>query len=497
MPRPETLAEAWELLARQAQAIARLEAERTAWGAERQTMQATAEAQGLAIATLQAQLEKLTAQGKQNSTNSSRPPSSDGPKTPARPNRPPRSRQRGAQPGHRPHLRTLLPPEQVDLVVEHWPAQCPSCETPLAAESRAEVAAPVRHQVTEVPPVRPIVTEHRLHRVRCAQCGRATRAPLPPEVPKGAFGSHLQAIVALLSGRYRLSRREVVELSEDLLGVALAVGSVDKLCQATAQGLAKPVAELKQALPIAEAVHSDETGWRQAGKGWWLWVVVTPFGTFFEVAASRGSAVIKGLLGADFAGYLISDRCTAYTWVPAERRQVCWAHLKRDFQGLVDWGGAATPVGQRALRLTKRLFDAWHARRDDPDAPHVQGTNRRLRRIQAVFRRLFETEQTNPTQAGTLSRSLLKLWPALWTFLTVEGVEPTNNAAERAIRPAVLWRKGSFGTQSDAGARFVERLLTVTATLRQQERNLLDFLTEVCNANLSGQPPPSLLARSP
>ena len=299
-------------------------------------------------------------------------------------------------------------------------------------------------------------------------------------------------VLALLSGRYRLSRREVAALGAALLGVDLCVGSIDGLCQATSQALAAPVAALQTAVQQAAVVNADETEWRQAGQRRWLWVAVSAVATVFTVASSRGSQVITGLLGAGFAGILGSDRWSAYTWVAPTRRQVCWAHLKRDFQALVDWGGAATPIGTAALGLLEVLFDAWHQARDDPAA--YARLAETVAPTQAAFWMLLEVGQrSRSAKAAGLCTSLRKLWPALWTFVTVPGVEPTNNAAERAVRPAVLWRKGSFGSQSDAGAVFVARLLSVAATCRQQERSLLDYLTAVCTAAQQGHPIPSLL----
>jgi transposase len=423
----------------------------------------------------------------------SRPPSADPPQAPKRPPAPPTGRPRGGQRGHPPHQRTLVPPEQVDAVVDHWPAVCRGCQAPLGADA---VGEPVRHQVAELPPVRAVVTEHQLHHVRCAACGTTTCAALPATVPAGAFGPRLQATIAVLSGRYRLSRREVVGVCTDVLGVPLAVGSVDRLCQATAQALAGPVAALAAAVREAAAAHADETSWREAGQRCWLWVVVTAVATVFTIAPSRGSRVIKGLLGDTYAGRLISDRWSAYTWIPPERRQVCWAHLKRDFQGLVDQGGGARPIGEAALDLIDQLFTAWHTSRAEP-APRP-ALAARVAPLQAAFRTLLEAgQQSGNYKAIGLCGSLLKLWPALWTFVTVAGVEPTNNAAEQALRPAVLWRKGSFGTQSPAGTTFVARLLSVAATCKQHERSLLGYLTVVCEAAQQGQPIPSLLPAPP
>jgi transposase len=446
-----------------------------------------------AYAQLQARVQELEARLGQNSSNSSRPPSADPPQAPKRPPGPPTGRARGGQRGHPPHQRAIVPLEQVDQVVEHWPTVCRHCQGPLGP---AAVGEPVRHQVMELPPVRAVVTEHRLQHVRCAACGTTTCAGLPPAVSAGAFGPRLQATVAVLSGRYRLSRREVVGLCTDVLGVPLAVGSVDRLCQATAQALAGPVAALAAAVHATAAAHADETGWREAGQRCWLWVVVTAVATVFTIAHSRGSGVIKGLLGDDFAGRLISDRWSAYTWVPPERRQVCWAHLKRDFQALVDSGGGARPIGEAALDLIEQLFAAWHTGGAEP-APRP-ALAAQVAPLQAEFRTLLERgQQSGHYKAIGLCASLLKLWPALWTFVTVAGVEPTNNAAEQALRPAVLWRKGSFGTQSPAGNTFVERLLSVAATCKQHERSLLEYLTAVCSAAQQGQPIPSLLPPPP
>jgi transposase len=350
----------------------------------------------------------------------------------------------------------------------------------------------VVHQVTEVPPLRAEVTEHRLHRVRCPGCGAHTRAALPPEAPTGAFGPRLQATVAVLSGRYRLSRREVADVCETLLDAPLCVGSVDGLCQATAEALAAPVAEAAATLPTAAVANADETGWRQAGQSRWLWTVVTALATVFVIARSRSSGVLKGLVGEAFAGVLGSDRWSAYGWLDVAFRQVCWAHLKRDFLALVDRGGPATPVGTAALALIRDLFRLWHLFREG--GLDRAGLQSRLQPVQAAFGALLDTgAQCSDAKAAGLCRALDRLWPALWTFAEVEGVAPTNNAAERALRPAVLWRKGSFGTQSDGGARFVERLLTVTATCKQHDRSVLDYLTAVCTAAQLGHPVPSLL----
>jgi transposase len=443
-------------------------------------------------AALRERVAELEARLKQNSMNSSRPPSSDPPDTPTPPARPPTGRRRGAQPGHPPARRQVVPPEAVDQVVRYWPARCRHCRAALSDGPVEVVGEPVRHQVTELPPVRAEVTEHRLYRVRCRSCGGETRASLPPDVPAGAFGPRLPATVALLSGRYRLSRREVAAVCGELLGADLAVGSVDALCQATAAALAEPVAELAAAVREEPVAHADETSWAQAGQRRWLWVVTTTLITVFTIAASRSRGVIRDLLGEDFGGRLVSDRYAAYNWLPLDQRQVCWAHLRRDFLALLTYGPSAAEFGLALLDLTDRVFDAWHQIRADPAGR--PGLSETIAPLQAEMHALLTAGQDQrAAKAAGLSRSLLQLWPALWTFVRVPGVEPTNNAAERALRPAVLWRKGSFGTQSATGNLFVARLLSVAATCRQQQRPLLNYLTAVCTAAQLRQPCPSLL----
>jgi transposase len=288
----------------------------------------------------------------------------------------------------------------------------------------------------------------------------------------------------------------VAGVCTDVLGAPLAVGSVDHLCQATAAALAGPVAELEQAVQQEAAAHADETSWREAGQRRWLWVVVTAVATVFTLAPSRGRGVIQGVLGASFAGYLISDRWSAYTWIEPERRQVCWAHLKRDFQKLVDYGGPGRAIGRDALRLRGGLFGAWAELRADPtQRPRFV---RRARQYQWRLRRVLERgQECGCDKTANFCTALLKLWPALWTFVMVPGIEPTNNAAEQALRPAVLWRKGSFGTQSASGNAFVTRLLSVAATCQQHDRSLLAYLIAVCTTAQAGLPIPSLLPAPP
>jgi transposase len=442
-------------------------------------------------AVLQERIRELEARLAQDSSNSSRPPSSDLPQAPARPKAPPSGRKRGGQVGHRGACRGLLPVEQVDEIVPVVPEHCRHCQQPFPGTAAPRRARVWRHQVVELLPLAVRRTEYQMAVRRCPACRQRTRAALPPGVPRRPFGARLTAVVALLSGRYRLSRREVRQLLQDVWSVQLSLGAVVRQEQAQSAALAPIVEEARSAVQQADVVNLDETGWRQEQQRAWLWTVVTAQVTMFRIDRSRGGAVVDALLGSAFTGVVGSDRWSAYSRFPAERRALCWAHLKRAFQGLVDRGGDAEPIGRWGLAEIERLFARWHRfRAGDFDRQELR---RRLIPLQARLGRLLRRGQDSPDRrAAALCRQLRKWWPALWTFARVEGVEPTNNVAERALRPAVLWRKGSFGSDSEAGSRFAERLLTVVACCRQQGRPLLDFLVATGVAALQGTAAPSL-----
>jgi transposase len=446
-------------------------------------------------AVLHERIRELEARLGQNSSNSSRPPSSDPPQAPARPKVPPSGRKRGGQPGHRGAHRALLPAEQVDEIVAVVPDRCRYCQQPFPESTGRRRGRVWRHQVVELLPLAVRVTEYQMAARRCAACGKRTRADLPPGVPRRAFGARLTAVVALLSGRYRLSRREVRQLLEDLWAVRVSLGAVVRQEQVQSAALAPVVAEAQTAVQQAAAVNMDETGWRQEQQRAWLWTVVTGELTVFRIERSRGGAVVEAMLGTEFRGVVGSDRWPAYNRLPAERRALCYAHLTRDFQSLADRGGEAERIGRWGLAELERLFAFWHRfRAGEFDRRELR---RRLIPLRARLGRLLRRGQESPDRkAAALCRELRKWWAALWTFARVEGVEPTNNGAEWALRPAVLWRKGSFGSDSPAGSRFAERLLTVVAACRQQGRPLLDFLVAAMQAALRGSPSPSLLPAS-
>jgi len=446
------------------------------------------------VETLQARIRDLEGRLGQDSSNSSRPPSADPPQAAAKRKQQsaPSGRKRGAQPGHAGRFRSLLPVEQVDEVVVVAPEYCRHCQQPLPSTKARRPSRPWRHQVVELLPLAVRVTEYQMEARRCGQCGKRTRATLPAGVPLRRFGPRLTAVVTLLTGRYRLSRREVQQVLVDLWDITLSLGAVLRQERAQSTALAPVVAEVRTAVQQAAVVNVDETGWREGQRRAWLWTAATPTLTTFLIDRSRGSAALTALLGETYAGVVGSDRWSVYGRFPAERRALCYAHLKRDFQALVDRGGEAEPIGRWGLAELERLFALWHRFRDGEfDRNELR---RRLVPLQARLGRLIWRGEASPDRkVAALCGSLDRWWASLWTFARTEGVEPTNNVAERALRPAVLWRKGSFGSDSAAGSRFAECMLTVAATCRQQGRRLLDFLGAAGEAALAGMPAPSLL----
>jgi transposase len=421
-----------------------------------------------------------------NSTNSSRPPSSDPPSLKRRPPAPASGKKRGGQPGHRRHVRPLVPPEGVRQVVECRPPSCRWCGDALAGDD----PEPIRHQVAEVPPVQPVVDEYRLHRLRCPRCRTSTCAKLPPGVPTGAFGPRLRAVLSVLAGAYRLGKRPIRQLASDLLGLSISAGMICRLERQGAAELEAPVGGLREHVRTATSAHIDETSWWQGRDKMWLWAAITKGATVFTIAKSRGAEVARGLLGTDRRKVVISDRFKSYAWV--KRRQFCWAHLRRDFQAMIDRGGEAGDVGRRLLDHSDVLFRWWHRVRG--------GTLARssFRLYVSWLRDCLRDDLRGGLACGcartaATCRELLSGETHLWTFVRVEGIEPTNNHAERALRHGVIYRKLSGGTDSETGSRFVERMLSVLATCRQQGMNVLDYLTRCYRAHLDGGPVPAII----
>jgi len=439
------------------------------------------------LQALQKRVDELEQRLGQNSTNSSRPPSSDPPHVKRPPPKPKSGRKRGGQPGHERQQRPLVPPEQVKQVVSLKPPACRKCGHDLQGDD----SQPRQHQVAEIPPFRPEVTEYRLHRLTCTQCGTRTCASLPEGVPTGAFGPRLQAVLAVLAGGYRLGKRPIRQLAQDLFGLSISTGMVAKLEQSTSAALESPMAELEEHVRTQPA-NVDETSWREAGQRAWLWVVVTPLVTIFHIAATRCGKVAKQLLGPAHGQVVTSDRWKAYNGF--RRRQLCWSHLRRDFQAMIDRQNSGAATGKRLLELSDRMFSWWHRVRDgtlcrSSFQVYISGLRGEF------FEALEAGEGCGCSKTAATCRELIAHERKLWAFVWREGIEPTNNAAERALRHAVLWRKGSGGTDSHRGSRFVERVLSIRETCRQQGRGLLDYLVACCQARLEGEDARSLLAK--
>ena len=444
------------------------------------------------IEKLEKENRELRARLNQDSSNSNRPSSQDPSWKKKRRSRRPSGRNPGGQKGHRGRNRPLLPADQVHRFESLKPTICADCGFPLSEE--APSVSLRRFQQIELPQIRPIVTEYRLHGIGCANCGHTSHASLPPAVGNRCMGPRLQAFSTFLTGRMRMSRRMTVEFLEILLGPAgrVSLGCISESEEDMSQALAAPYSEALAFLSKSQVAHADETGWRMMGDTAWLWVATNETVSAFRVDASRGGEAFTALLKG-FDGILVSDRWSAYQKVPLKMRQLCWAHLKRDFQKIIDRKAGAESLGRWAHREITAIFELWHAFLDG-EIPHASLITEFVS-IKARFARLLKRGiNSQDEKAQRTCKRILKVWPALWTFIQHQGaVEPTNNNAERALRPAVIWRKLSFGCQSDRGRQFVERFLTTVTSLRQQGRQVVDFLEYALKSFRTGMDAPSLL----
>jgi transposase len=444
------------------------------------------EAQAI-IRLLLARIEALEARLNKTPQNSSLPPSSQHPHAkPAAP-RQPSGKKRGGQPGHPRHERALISTEECSEVVTLKPSACRRCGDRLAGND----AEPRRHQVWEVPEIRPLVTEYQLHRLACPTCGITTCAELPAGVPAGQAGPRLVALVVLLMGCFRQSKRRVALFLEQVLDQPCSPGWVVKLQNQATAALRPSYQEATDQLPTQDVLAIDESPTKEGPAKAWLWTCVASTFTVFALRTTRAATVLDELLGEEFDGAVMCDRAKMY-WMLG-RLQWCWAHLKRDFQALIDSEDPQVKrLGRDLMRPTRELFRHWARSRDRTI------TRAGLKRVMHPIRQEVESlllrgECSGNDRLSGLCRELYEHRGWLWTFLDVEGVEPTNNASERSLRHAVIWRKLSFGTQSARGSRFVETILTVVETCRQQSLSVFAFVTEAVQAHFANQPTPSLL----
>ncbi len=469
---------------------------------ERLRQQVAEQAKQLAEQAKQiADLQRQLALRQQNSTTTSKPPSSDGlaGQQRMRGRRQKSRRPRGAQPGHPGHCRPLVPCDRVNVTIDLQPIACRQCAQ--ALHPRDERGEPRRHQVTELPPIAAHITEYRCHRRVCPACGTTTLAA-PPDDVAGQFGPQLTALVAYLTMVCRMPRLVVQRFLEGVLQIPISLGSTQAAWEEASAAVAAPYAELEAALPHEPVVNADETGHRTNGDNRWLWTFVAHTFVVYRIATSRGSDVLRTVLGETFAGILGSDRLPSYLKYVAAQRQLCWSHLIRNLRSALDL--ATTPSAKRfcreALVLSRRLFRLWHRYRGDPTARGAPLTRAELVAkalpIERAFFRLGERYlDAASADVRNLAYALFMYNPHLFTFVHEEGVEPTNNLS-RALRIAVQWRKISFGTRSEDGERAVERLLTVTRTCQQQHLNVLVYLTAAIVAHRRHQIAASLVRRS-
>jgi transposase len=445
------------------------------------------------VQELEAQVRDLLAKLNTNASNSSTPPSAN-PLGADKPVKKAKSqRKRGGQPDHPPHLKQLLPPERVNRRQEFIPDECANCHAPLPKQAGPDDPEPRRFQTIELPPLVAEVTEYQAHARTCPCCGQVTEAAIPADIRAHSVGPRLTATLSYFSGCLGISKRGIEEISATVFAAPIALGTVANLEQEVSEALAPAHQEALAAARQADVKFADETSWKLWGQLCWLWAAATSTVAVFLVHGQRGALGLAALLGDEIHGILHSDRWHVYRQVPEERRQLCWAHLKRDFQKIVDGGGAGVFVGRRGLRIVREVFAAWHAFQKG----HV--TRRQLAAlIEPLQRRLGKTlvEGGLGTDArvAKFCENILMLESALWTFVAHDGVEPTNNYMERLLRRAVLWRRRSFGCNSALGCRFVERVLTVVQTCRLHGKNTLEYLCNAVQNVRAGLSCPCLLA---
>lgn len=412
---------------------------------------------------------------------------------PKGPAKQPTGKKPGGQPGHPPHLKVLVPPERVNQVVPLIPAVCTRCQTALPQQAGPDDPPPVRHQVAELPKLAAHITEYQGHARTCPGCGSVTRATIPEPIRAHSIGPNLTGVLAYFVGCHGVSKRGVEEISEAVFAAPVALGTVANLEQEVSAALAPAYEQAKQAVQQAAVKHLDETGWKQAGKKRWLWVAAAANVVVFMIHRLRNVAALKDLLGHALSGILCSDRWSAYDHWPMLQRQMCWAHLKRNWEKMLDRGGAAKRVAQQCLSVKARVFELWHLFRGG-GCTRDELKDRMVPLIMDLLAVLQSGSRCRDRKTRRFCARLVDRYPALWAFVVVAGVEPTNNHAERVQRRAVLWRRRSFGCHSVAGCRFVERILSVVQTLRLQERSVLAFLQDTIAAHRLGQKGPQLVA---
>jgi transposase len=434
---------------------------------------------------------ELQARLAQNSQNSSRPPSQDLPGARPGGEKGGGGGKPGARPGHKGTNRDLLPPEQVDAFVTRDPEGCDRCGLDLSLAPRRDLE---RWQITELPEIRPQVTEFQLWAKRCPCCGAITWGRLPGTGPRSAFGPNLQATVCLLSGEYHLSFSQVHNLLKDVFHLSMSSGSI-QACRRTGTQASTPACQA----PLAEAraatvVHADETGFESCqGTRMWLWVAVAPGAEVFLVLPGRAHAQAVGLLGQGYSGVIQRDRWRPYERFPKADHQLCWAHIRRNLQGLIETMGEAAVQAAMLKLASDKAFVLW--RKFQAGQIPRKVLIQQMKPIRLEFRERLQRIRADPKRPGksrALTVDLLRQETSLWTYLHREAVQPTNNA-ERALRPAVIWRKISYGARFPDDCRFVGTILTILGSAKRKGVDARAWLTSAIRAVRSGEKPPLLL----
>jgi transposase len=439
------------------------------------------------IKVLEKRLEELERRLGMNSKNSSKPPSTDPPGTTASAQKRKRKK-RGAQKGHKPHMKSLFPESMVQRFIPLKAEICTCGSTNL--EDTTE--PPRRHQYVDIPPIKPVVWEYLQYISCCKDCGALIYAPLPDTIQRQHFGPGVLAIVGILTGMINTSKRKAVAVINEVFNIPISLGGLSNCEARLAEALEQPYEEVADYVRSQDVAHADETGWPRGNndKGW-LWSLGCAVAAFFVVHARRTQRAARDLLG-NFRGTLVSDRYNAYDFY-THFRQICWEHLKRDFKAISETRGKLGKVGHQLYTLAKDILKLRRRVRDG--TLQWKTFQRRMPALQQRVETLLEKGAQFDGPLGGKFRKILKHKDHLWTFVQDPNVDPTNNFAERAVRQGVLWRKGSFGTQSERGARYVERMLTVCATCRLQERSIIDYLRHACHNHLKGLKVPSLLSK--
>jgi transposase len=454
-------------------------------------------------ALLRERVEELERRLNRDSRNSSQSPSQDPPKSRAERRREARERMKelskrkpGGQPGHEGKHRQMAPLGQVNRRTEHIPEGC-SCGHRFDG-TEEHVGDPLIHQQWELPPIRPLIFQYDLHRLRCPCCGKPRLAELPAGASFSAFAPRLEAHIALLAGAFRLSRRQVRQVVEEVFGCPISLGAVDAAIMRTSAILKDPWEALRDYIQQAELVHADETSWRLSGAQQYLWLAASALAACFRIDPNRSQAAAKELLGEQFGGFVVTDRYVGYHFLDVLQQQLCWAHVIRQMIELSQRGRTPGKLGKKLLKLSREVIHTHH--RYLEGGHDLDWLREELAPLRERIRELLgQGTRGRNQQTANFCQGLLDEYDALWTFCDVENIEipMTNNAAERALRHAVIMRRVQHGTQSDQGNRWVERILSVRETLRQQERSMLDYLIQAATAARSDQPLPSILPSGP